>query len=170
MGKLKLNVAVTLDGFIEGPNGEIDWCLTDEDYGITEFLASCDALVVGRKSFDVMLQFEPTPYPDKTIYVFSRSLKSNLSNVVVLQGNVAEHITKLKSQSGKDIFLYGGTDLIEQCMQNALVDEFALSIHPTLLGGGKPLFQNLRERVNLKLVDTKTFKSGLVQLIYERNA
>ena len=166
MRKLKLNVAVSLDGFIEGPNGEIDWCLTDQDYGITDFLASCDALVVGRKSFEVMLQFEPKPYPDKTIYVFSRSFKSSYSNVVVLEGNVAEHVTKLKSQQGKDIFLYGGTELVEQCMHSGLVDEFALSVHPVLLGSGKALFQNLNERMNLSLVDTKAYKSGLVQLNY----
>ncbi|HZG00234.1 MAG TPA: dihydrofolate reductase family protein [Chitinophagales bacterium] len=167
MRKLKLNVAVTLDGFIEGANGEIDWCFTDQDYGITDFLAGCDALVMGRKSFDIMLQFEPAPYPDKTIFVFSRSLKSRFSNVVVLEGNVAEHIAKLKSNSGKDIFLYGGTDLIEQCMQNGLVDEFALSVHPLLLGSGKPLFQNLKDRVNLTLVESITYDSGLVQVTYK---
>lgn len=166
--RLKLNVAVTLDGFIEGPNGEIDWCFTDQDYGITDFLASCDALVMGRKSFDIMLQFEPKPYHDKTIYVFSRSLESNFPNVKVVEGNVATLVNRLKSESGKDIFLYGGSEIIEQCMQDDLVDEFALSIHPVLLGGGKPLVQNLKNRVDLKLVDSKTYDTGLVQLTYKK--
>src|SRR5206468_11515903 len=76
MRKIILNVAVSLDGFIEGPNGEFDWCLTDQDYGMKEFLDRTDAIFFGRKSYELLQSMEPNAYPKKKKYVFSRTLKS----------------------------------------------------------------------------------------------
>ena len=76
MSNVLLNLAISLDGFIEGPNGEFDWCFTDQDYGMTAFLARCDAIIFGRKSYELLLQYDADPYPDKMKYVFSNTIGS----------------------------------------------------------------------------------------------
>ncbi len=75
MRKVILNLAVALDGYIEGPNGEYDWCYTDQDYGMTDFLQSTDAIFFGRKSYEVLLGTEKNPYPEKKKYIFSKTMK-----------------------------------------------------------------------------------------------
>jgi dihydrofolate reductase len=142
MRPLLLNVAVTLDGYIEGPNGEIDWCLTDQDYGMTAFLERCDGLLMGRKSYEALLTYDANAWPDKERYVFSRTLKE---------------------MNGPGRLF--GADVLTQCMEAGLVDELVLSIHPLLLGGGVPLHQRIA-RTPLRLLDNVTYDSGLVQLTY----
>ncbi|MBN8575509.1 MAG: dihydrofolate reductase [Cyclobacteriaceae bacterium] len=167
MRRITLGVAVTLDGFIEGPNGEYDWCFTDQDYGITEFSKQVDALVMGRKTFDTMKGYEgPSPWSHAKTYVFSRTLKA-APGVEVLSGNVLESMNHLRQQPGKDIWLFGGADLAAQFSNHNLIDEYWLSVHPILLGTGKPLFKNLADRKKLKLVESKTYATGLVSLRYQ---
>lgn len=165
MRPLLLNLAVTLDGFIEGPHGEIDWCLTDQDYGMTAFLERCDALLMGRKSYDSLLTYDANAWPDKQRYVFSRSLGSVPNGTERFQGDVATEVRRLQELPGRGIWLFGGADLIAQCLQAGLVDELCLAIHPVLLGGGRPLFHALA-RTPLRLLDTVTYSSGLVQVTY----
>lgn len=165
MRPLLLNLAVTLDGYIEGPNGEIDWCMTDQDYGITRFLDRCDALVMGRKSYEVMLRYDANAMPDKRKHIFSRTLVDVRGNAEVVQGDLATEVLRLKQAEGKGIWLYGGADIIGQCFRAGLVDELCLSIHPILLGGGVPLYSHM-PRTGLRMVDTATYSSGLVQLTY----
>ncbi|MBS1582214.1 MAG: dihydrofolate reductase [Bacteroidetes bacterium] len=166
MRKLLLNLAVTLDGYIEGPNGEIDWCLADQDYGLTDFLARCDALLMGRKSYEGMLVYDPNPWPEKRKYVFSRTLREVIPHTDVLAGEVAQEVARLKALPGQDIWLFGGADLIAQCLQAGLVDELCLAVHPLLLGGGRPLFIPGLPRVPLRMLDTRTYDTGLVQVTY----
>lgn len=165
MKRLILNLAVSLDGFIEGPNGEFDWCLTDQDYGMKEFLGRIDTIFFGRKSYDVLLNMERKPFPKMSKYVFSRSLTS-IPDAVVIRDSIAQNVRTIKKQPGKDIWLFGGASLTSQLINQGLVDELQLAVHPLLLGQGTPLVADIAQRIPLKLVDIKTYTSGLVQLFY----
>lgn len=179
--KIILDLAVTLDGFIEGKNGEIDWCVMDEEMGFHHFLEQIDTIIYGRKSYDLWGQYQPeTEHSDaekdmwelvhsKQKYVFSRAQKGTDDKAIFINDNIVEEINKLKDERGKDIWLYGGASLITSFINLGLVDEFRLSVHPVVLGGGTPLFVDIEQRLNLKLVHTRTFSSGVVQLIYRLN-
>jgi dihydrofolate reductase len=167
MRKVVLNLAVSLDGYIAGPNGEYDWCLTDDDYGMKDFLKSVDATLMGGKSYRLIVNYG-APYPEFTNYVFSRTEKdSPYENVVFVSGDIPGFVAELKYTKGKNIWLFGGSEIIHPLIQENLVDEMMLAIHPLLLGAGIPLFRNLDDRKTLRLSDTITYPSGLVQLIYK---
>ncbi len=166
MRKIILNVAVSLDGFIEGPNGEFDWCFTDQDYGMTNFMNGIDAIFFGRKSYELVLQMDKNPYPDKIKYVFSTTITNVEGNAKLISQNAEEAVKNIINQNGKDIWLFGGSILFTSLLNAGFVDEIQLAVHPILLGKGKPLFGELKERIYLKQFDTKTFSTGLVQLFY----
>lgn len=173
--KILLCVAVTLDGFIEGPNGEYDWCFTDQDYGMKEFLSRIDTVFYGRKSYDSMLMAgngedqssRRNPFASFTSFVFSNTLTESYPNTHLVSGNTLEHVQQLKTQEGKDIWLFGGAGLLTTLLKAGLVDELHLAVHPLLLGSGKSLFQQLTGRMQLKFVDSKAYSTGLVMLRYE---
>jgi dihydrofolate reductase len=168
MRKVIVGVAISLDGFIEGPKGEYDWCLTDDDYGLSNFFKRVDALFIGRKTYDMMQGQEAPPgMPRFTSYVFSNTLQKVKEGEVLVRGNIEEEVRRIKEAPGKDIWLFGGASLTSTLMNLKLVDEVWLSVHPILLSSGKPLFQDLKDRVHLKLLDSKTYPSGLVSLSYE---
>ncbi|HNT51267.1 MAG TPA: dihydrofolate reductase family protein, partial [Cyclobacteriaceae bacterium] len=153
--KIVLGLAVSLDGFIEGPNGEYDWCFTDQDYGLSEFSNRIDALVMGRKTFDITKGYDgPNPWSHAKTYVFSRTMKTT-PGIEVLSGAMVETMNQLRQQPGKDIWLFGGADLTTQFVNHSLIDEYWLSVHPVLLGAGKPLFHNITNRKNLTLIESK---------------
>ncbi|CAH1227873.1 putative protein YyaP [Paenibacillus allorhizoplanae] len=176
--KIILDLAVTLDGYIEGENGEVDWCIMDPEMGFIDFLNEIDTILYGRKSYDLWGQYTPeVEHADteqemwslvhsKEKYVFSRTPKSTNHKAIYITDNISEEVTRLKNMPGKDIWLYGGASLITTFINLGLVDEFRLSVHPVILGEGKPLFMDIKQRLNLKIVNTKTFSSGVVQLIY----
>lgn len=176
--KVILDLAVTLDGFIEGVNGEVDWCIMDEEMGFTHFLNEIDTIIYGRKSYDLWGQYEPNESSSdtekemwqvvhsKNKYVFSRTQKRMDHKAIYINDNILEEVAHLKSQPGKDIWLYGGASLITTFINLGLVDEFRLSVHPVILGKGKPLFVDINQRLNLRLAHSRTFSSGVVQLIY----
>ncbi|WP_027382480.1 dihydrofolate reductase family protein [Epilithonimonas caeni] len=178
MRKIILDLAVTLDGFIEGPNGEIDWCIMDNDMGFDDFLSSIDTIFYGRISYDAWGNFQPESSVDdvekdlwsnvhsKKKYVFSRQNRQD-ENAIFINSHIQTKVEEIKKETGKDIWLYGGASLIKTFIQSNLVDVYRISVHPIALGSGKPLFEDLTEQLNLKLIKTNIFKSGVVQLIYE---
>ena len=169
MRKVILQLAVSLDGFIEGPDGEFDWCFTDQDYGMTNFFNRIDTIFIGRKSYEVAMLMggsAPPGFPQLKEYVFSNTLKSVEGDRVLINGNIAEEVNKIKRSSGKDIWLFGGSSLTTSLMKHNLVDEMALAIHPLILGSGKPLFQNISGRIELELTGSKAYSSGLIMLSY----
>lgn len=180
MRKIILDLAVSLDGYIEGPNGEFDWCIMDEDMDFEGFLSSIDTIFYGRVSYELWSNYQPDPTASeldlklwetihsKQKYIFSKHHRT-YPNATLIQTDIAEAVNQLKNQAGKDIWLYGGANLIKTFLQLELIDLFRLSVHPVVLGSGKPLFEDLKERLNLKWVESKHFKSGVVQLIYEPN-
>ena len=179
--RIILDLAVTLDGFIEGVNGEVDWCIMDPEMGFTNFLNQIDTILYGRKSYDLWGQYLPQAEDSdsekeiwelvhsKAKYVFSRTQRGTDNQAIFINENILEEVNKLKNKPGKDIWLYGGASLITTFINLGLVDEFRLSVHPVILGEGKPMFIDIKQRMNLKLVNTTTFSSGVVQLIYQHN-
>lgn len=168
MRKIVLNLAVSLDGLIAGPKGEYDWCFTDGDYGMTEFMKSIDATIMGGKSYRLVLEYGP-PYPELTNYVISRSeTASPHTNVVFVRDNIIPFVEALKKKEGKDIWLFGGAEVIHLLMEQDLVDVLMLSVHPIVLGDGIQLFGKYNARKHLELADTIPYPSGLVQLIYNK--
>jgi dihydrofolate reductase len=169
MRKIILGVAVSLDGYIEGPNGEYDWCLTDQDYGMSDFFLHVDACFYGRKSYEMMQAMGDLPdsFPRLKEYVFSNTLDSVKAGVVLVKGDIKKEVLAIKDSPGKDIWLFGGASLTSSLMQIGLVDELWLAVHPLLLGSGKSLFSHLPGRVPLQLIDTKTYSTGLVSLTYK---
>ena len=168
MRKVILGVAVSLDGFIEGPNGEYDWCLTDQDYGLSDFFKRVDTIFVGRKTYEMSLGMEggDAGLPQFKEYIFSTTLSNVKDGAVLIKDNIKNEVEKIKKEKGKDIWLFGGASLTTSFMNLRLVDELSLAFHPILLGSGKPLFQHIQDRINLTLLDTKTYSSGLVSLTY----
>jgi dihydrofolate reductase len=165
MRKITLGLAVTLDGYIEGPNGEYDWCFADQDYGMTDFMESVDAIFYGRKSFEMA---GGNIYPEKKSYVFSNTLKAAPEGAELVSGDVVRAVKEIKQQPGKDIWLFGGASLTTAFINVNLVDELWLSIHPILLGSGKLLFQDIQGRKHFQLQKTKQYETGLVSLWYTR--
>lgn len=168
MRKVILGLAVSLDGFIEGPNGEYDWCFTDQDYGMQEFFGRVDAIFLGRKSYELVknMPAEATGMPQMTEFVFSNSLESLEGDRILVKGDLAEQVRAIKNQPGKDIWLFGGAALTSSMLNLGLIDELWLSVHPVILGAGKPLFQGIDGRKHLKLLDVKHYDTGLVSLRY----
>jgi dihydrofolate reductase len=173
MRKVILGLAVTLDGFIEGPNGEYDWCFTDQDYGLNEFFSRVDTIFIGRKSYEIARQHasnnngEVVPgMPPMKEYVFSNTLKQ-VEGATLVAGDSMAEARKIKELPGKDIWLFGGASLTDALMKEGLVDELWMSVHPLLLGSGKPLFRQQNSRTQLTLLDSKTYETGLVSLRYQ---
>jgi dihydrofolate reductase len=169
MRKIILGLAVSLDSFIEGPNGEYDWCLTDQDYGMSEFFKRIDTVFIGRKSYELtqsMGEAATSGFPKLNSYVFSTTLKEVKDDAVIVNGDLKTEVNKIKRQPGKDIWLFGGASLLSSFLNEGLIDEYWLSVHPVILGGGKPLFTDVKAKINLKLAESKTYSSGLVSLKY----
>ncbi len=184
MRKIVLNLALTLDGFIEGPNGELDWLVRDEtiDFAdiLTEILSDKDAIFYGRVSYEKWGNFTPDGASEKLqqaydslhgkkMYVFSRSKKGDGTNAVFINSDIAEEVEKIKAQPGENIWLYGGGQLITTFLNLDLVDEYRLAVHPVIIGEGKPLFEKIRERHRLKLLDARPYPSGVTLLSYQRS-
>jgi dihydrofolate reductase len=168
MRKIILGVAVSLDGFIEGPNGEYDWCFTDQDYGMKQFLNSVDAIFYGRKSYELMAKMEGGSGMDmfgkKKNYIFSTTLKTVPENYSLVSDSA--EVDRIKKEDGKNIWLFGGANLTSSFLKQKLVDELWLAVHPIVLGRGKPLFEGVDERIMLELMDSQTYNTGLVSLNY----
>ena len=169
MRKIILQLAVSLDGFIEGPNGEFDWCFTDQDYGMSAFFKRIDSTFMGRKTYELVLAMEneaPPGFPKFKEYVFSNTLDKVREGAVLIKGDIKTEVEKIKKEKGKDIWLFGGAELISLLMNLQLVDELILAVHPVVLGSGKVLFKDIGGRTWLKLTDSKVYDNGLVFLTY----
>lgn len=168
MRKVILAVAVSLDGFIEGPNGEYDWCFTEPDYSLKEFFDRIDTIFVGRKTYEMSSEMEggPPGFPKFKEYIFSNTLHNVKKGATLINRDIKTEVENIKKEKGKDIWLFGGAGLTTSLMNLGLVDELSLAVYPILLGAGKPLFSNIKDRIQLMLVNTKTYSTGLVSLTY----
>lgn len=168
---------LSVDGFIEGPNKELDWFRFDEELEgyIKETNFSADTLLFGRTTYEMMAAYWPSAEGEIADFMngiekvaFSRTLKSaEWSNTRLVGDSVPEEVAKLKERGGGDIFVFGSADLASTLLRHGLVDEIRLGINPVILGTGTPLFKGGPERVSLKLLEVRTLKSGVVILHYE---
>jgi dihydrofolate reductase len=184
MRNIILNLAITLDGFIEGPNGEIDWLVRDEsiDFGdiLNEILSDKDAIFYGRVSYDKWGNFLPDEHSSpkikeaydllhsKTKYVFSRTKTGDGTDAIFINSNIEERVRDIQNQTGKNIWLYGGAKIITTFLNLDLIDEYRLAVHPVIIGKGKPLFENIEDRHKLTLLDAEAYRSGVTLLKYKK--
>lgn len=181
MRKIILDLAVSLDGYIEGPNGEIDWIVMDDSLGggLVDFLDGIDTIFYGRVSYDLWGQYQPdasasagekalwNAVHSKEKYVFSRNGQGD-GKATFITSNLSDQIDAVRSRPGKDIWLYGGGSLITTFINLDLIDVYRLAIYPVILGEGKPVFSGIQNRVNLKLENVKNSPLGVTLLEYSR--
>ncbi len=173
---------VSLDGFFEGPDHDINWHNVDTEFNefAIEQTSAVDALLFGRVTYQLMANYWPTPaaIEDDPVVaslmnrlpkiVFSRTLKkAEWNNTRLIRDHVAEEISKLKQQPGKDLALFGSANLMSTLMQLDLIDEHRIMVSPVILGSGNPLFKNTQDKLHLKLVRTRIFVNGNVLLCYQ---
>ena len=172
--KVVLYIASSLDGYIARENGDIDWLSIvqnpKEDYGYGKFIKSVDTVIMGRKTYDMVLSFGiKFPHKDETCYVLTRSPKPRDKNVIFYSGEIESLIADIRSSPGGNIFLDGGAEMVHEFMSRDLIDRFVISVVPVLLGGGIPLFRPGWKETRLVLRGSRAFPSGLVQSVYERS-
>lgn len=173
--KLFLYIAMSLDGYIAGPNDELDFLsqveMEGEDYGYSKFCQQIDTVIIGKRSFDKVaaMGFE-YPHLDKPVYIFTRQNLPSKGNCIYYSGDLNQLLSHIRSQPGKHIYCDGGAELANQLLELQLIDEIILSIIPVLLGKGIRLFRNTFPSSRLELKESKTYSSGLVQLHYLRKA
>jgi dihydrofolate reductase len=184
MRKLIYSMGVSLDGFIAGPDGEIDWSAPDEELHRfhNEQARELGAHFCGRRLYEEMLYWETAEenpsaaepevefarvWKDLPKIVFSNTLEDVEGNARLATGGIAEEVAKLKEQPGKDLAV-GGAGLASSFTELGLIDEYGLFVSPVVLGGGTPYFPAVQERIDLELVETRTFASRVVYLRYRR--
>jgi len=183
MRKVIYSMLVSLDGFIEGPNRELGWHVIDEELHkfVNDQQSAFDTYLYGRRMYEVMAYWETADSnPSSPEYelefariwkkmpkiVFSKTLEQVQGNARLVREVTAVEIATLKAQPGKDMDL-GGPDIASTFMRLGLIDEYRLYVQPVVLGNGTPMFQALENPINLRLVETRTFGSGVVYLCYQ---
>jgi len=180
MRKLKLQVQMTVDGFIAAPKGEMDWAVRDWDPELKKYVGGLtdpvDCIVLGRKLAQGFIPYWAS-HPEQegaNIFnttkkvVFTKTLqRSEWPDTVLAKGDLVEEVSRLKAQAGGDIIAYGGASFVSALIQHSLIDEYHLFINPTLLGRGLTIFKDLDHRQDLTLVKATPFACGIVVLHYE---
>ena len=185
MRKIILMISMSIDGFFEGPNREIDWHLVDEEVHrhFNEQLATMGAFLDGRVTYELMAEFWPTADQDPANagpmaefsriwrempkFVYSTTLEKADWNTTIVREVVADDVRKLKALPGGDLAL-GGADLAASFRRLDLIDEYRIYVHPVVLGRGNPLFRPSDDQLSLQLVETRAFGNGVVLLRYRR--
>lgn len=171
--KVFIFIATSLDGYIAREDGNIDWLsIADspgEDYGYSKIDEDTDTIIMGRKTYDKVCEFtDDFPIKNKSVYIVSHIEKPSEKNIVFSTMDPCNLVRKLKSQTGKSIYVDGGAQVIQELMKQDLIDEFIISILPVFIGSGISLFGNSGKQKMLKLKYSHSFDSGLVQMAYER--
>ena len=169
--KLILYISCSLDGFIAAPGDDLSFLervqQEGEDYGYTEFTKTVDTVIMGRRTYDwILSQGVDYPHKDKTSYIIAREQKEPKENVHFYTGRLTELAEKLKNSEGKNIFCDGGGFVVGELLKNKLLDELIVSVIPVLLGSGTRLFSEGIPVHDLRLEESRSFESGLVQFHY----
>lgn len=170
MRKVVFGGAMSLDGFIAGPNGEYDWIVMDPDVDFAALMARFDTFLIGRRTYEVMRRMGDAapPAPGIQNIVFSRTLRPEDCPGALLSDDAEGFVRDLRSRPGKDIALFGGGELFRSLLSAGLVDEVAVNVVPVLLGGGIPLLPPPADRARLALRTHRVYeKTGTVALEYD---
>src|SRR5437763_13230721 len=185
MGKLISFMHISLDGFVAGPNGEMNWINVDEeifDY-VGKRIKESDTALYGRVTYQMMENYWPTAADEPTasrhdiehskwynkVYkvVLSKTMKGTvLTNTKIISDNLSNEINEIKEQSGKEILLFGSPTATHSLIQQNLIDGYWLFVNPVILGQGIPLFTGIKEKIKLKLLSTQQFDCGVTELNY----
>ncbi len=188
MKKLKLQVQMSLDGFVARPNGELDWMTWDMDDKIKNYITnltnSVDTILLGRKMTDEFIKYwtdfvknkpdsEEYPFAKQMVdykkVVFTKTLdKSTWENTTLAKGDIVDEVNKIKKQNGKkDIVVYGGAGFVSSLIKHNLIDEYHLFINPTAIGKGLEIFKDVESKLSLELVNSTAFECGVIVNHYE---
>jgi dihydrofolate reductase len=184
MRKVKLQMQVSLDGFVAGPNGEMDWMTWNWDDELKEYVTalteSVDSILLGRVLAQGFIPHwtaasknpESDSFTHKMVdtpkIVFSKTLTSSeWENTVLAEGTIEDAVTHLKQQEGNDIIVYGGSNFVSNLIKHNLIDEYHLFVNPVAIGSGMPIFLGLEEKLPLKLIQSKGFSCGITVLCYK---
>ena len=175
MRKISLFIATSLDGYIAKPDDDLSFLRLiekeGEDYGYAEFTNTIDTLIVGRRTYDYVLEeIGPSHYDNgqRDVYVITRTERPQIGRTIFYTGDITELVKRLKSGKGKNIYCDGGAEIINELLKHDLIDEFIISVIPVLLGDGIKLFKDGRPEQRLEFITAKTFETGLIQLYYRR--
>jgi dihydrofolate reductase len=185
MRKLKLQVQMSLDGFIAGPAGEMDWAIINWSEDLNEFVRKLtgpvDTILLGRKLAEGFIPYwtdafkkpeGPEEGSQKMVetpkVVFSKTMASSpWENTKIASGDLSEEIRALKNEKGGDIIVYGGAKLVSSLIKEKLIDELNFFVNPAIIGSGMPIFREVAERQSLRLVASQSFECGIVVLTYQ---
>jgi dihydrofolate reductase len=170
MRLVRYTVAMSLDGYIAGPNGEYDWIPMDPDIDFAEASAQFDTNLIGRKSFEAMARMGSDAHstPDVRNIVLSRTLRQSDHPQVTVDSDAERLVTELRAKPGRDIALFGGGELFRSLLAANLVDRVEVALIPVLLGGGIPLLPPPAGRAMLKLRKQRLYeKTGTIALGYD---
>lgn len=190
MRKLKLQVQMTVDAYVGGPNGEMDWMVWGSDSQLEAYVNaltdSSDTILLGRKMTEEFVSYwtdivnnqphsREFSFAQKMVnthkVVFTKTLgESPWANTTLAKGELIDEITRLKNLHGQDILVYGGASFVSSLIEAGLIDEYHLFINPVALGRGMTIFGDLKETLNLTLVKSQAFASGEVVLCYQPKA
>jgi dihydrofolate reductase len=187
MRKVVLLMHVSLDGFVAGPNGELEWIVAEGEVHdhVQRRIDGVDTAIYGRVTYEMMEGYwpgvpeNPESSPEELKHaswylnakkiVFSRTLGSvERPNTLVIKDNIREEITALKDQPGGDIMIFGSPSIAQEFMRLGLIDEYRIQLNPMVIGEGIPMYKGLTNPFGLKFVDATTFDSGVIALHYER--
>lgn len=188
MRKLVLQMQVSADGYVAGLNGELDWMTWNWDDElknvVSTITANIDCIILGRKLAQGFIphwaaRCENPENPDYSFarimhdtpkIVFSRTIEhSDWDNTTIEQGDLAEVVSRMKQQDGKDIMVYGGSGFVSALVKEGLIDEYNLFVNPAAIGNGMQIFNTLDQKLPLKLVKATQFDCGIAQLQYQPN-
>ena len=184
MRKLKLQMQMTINGYVAGPNGKNDWMTWNPDDELIAFMNSLidssDTLLLGRKTADSIINYwenaldknPDTPFAKKIVdilkVVFTKTLhKSPWNNTTLAKGNLAEEIANLKKQNGKDILVFGGAGFVSSLIKEGLIDEYHLFLNPTAIGNGMTIFKSLDRTQKFSVIQSRFYPCGITVLSYK---
>ncbi len=186
MRKLKLQMQMSIDGYVAGPNGELDWMTFSLDEKalarLNELTDSSDTILMGRKMTDGFINHWSSVLenPESPLYSFARKMidipkvvfsktvkESKWANTTLANGDIVEEVENQKSRNGKDILVHGGAGFVSSLIQNNLVDEYHFLVNPVAIGKGMSIFGDSYERLNLRFIKSEAFSNGKVELCYE---
>lgn len=168
MGKVVLYSASSIDQYIARQNEDVDWLFTDGDYGYSEFYQTVDTLIMGNRTYRQILSFGEFPYSGKRNYVISRDRSlTKAENVEFITEEIVPTCKRLIDVAEGVVWLVGGGQINGLFLQEGLIDQMILSIHPIILANGIPLFGGVETESKFKLIESRSFPSGLLQVTYD---